>query len=398
VSKKLVVICLLNFFIAALMGLTLRYFFIDTIPINYRFLTHAHSHVAMLGWVYLMLFTLIVHYFVPNNKRAVFNKLFWVTEIAVIGMMVSFPFQGYAAVSISFSTLHILCSYYFVYLIWKHHQIKSTAIQYLLKTALVFMLLSTIGVWCLGPAVMTQGQGSVFYEIAIQFFLHFQFNGWFVIAVIALFLHQLQVQNTKQFRLFFKLLIASTVLTFALPINWFVPQSFLLWINGLGVLLQLAALMFFLRLIKPKLSQVLLDNPKLTVYLYSFAIFCFVLKILFQSLSIIPEVSKVAYQHHNFVIGFIHLTMLGVVTGFLLSFNINKQFIKLNVWFHVGVYTFMVGFVLTELVLFIQGGMFYLGMGLLPSYYLILFLLSILLPLGIGLILFNTIKHFNYAK
>lgn len=397
-SKKLVVICLLNFFIAALMGLTLRYFFIDTIPINYRFLTHAHSHVAMLGWVYLMLFTLIVHYFVPNNKRAVFNNLFWLTEIAVIGMMVSFPFQGYAAVSISFSTLHILCSYYFVYLIWKHHQIKSTAVQYLLKTSLVFMLLSTIGVWCLGPAVMTQGQGSVFYEIAIQFFLHFQFNGWFVIAVIALFLHQLQVQNTKQFKLFFKPLIASTVLTFALPINWFVPQSFLLWINGLGVLLQLAALMIFLRLIKPKLSQVLLDNPKLTVYLYSFAIFCFVLKILFQSLSIIPEVSKVVYQYHNFVIGFIHLTMLGVVTGFLFSFIINKQFIKLNVWFHVGVYTFMVGFVLTELILFIQGGMFYLRMGLLPSYYLILFLLSILLPLGIGLILFNTIKHFNYAK
>ena len=90
-SKKLVVICLLNFFIAALMGLTLRYFFINTIPINYRFLTHAHSHVAMLGWVYLMLFTLIVHYFVPNNKKAVFNNLFWLTEIAVVGMMVSFP-------------------------------------------------------------------------------------------------------------------------------------------------------------------------------------------------------------------------------------------------------------------------------------------------------------------
>ena len=97
------------------------------------------------------------------------------------------------------------------------------------------MLLSTIGVWCLGPAVVIQGQGSVFYEIAIQFFLHFQFNGWFVIAVIALFFHQLQLQDSKQFRLFFKLLIISTVLTLALPVNWFVPSHFIImdqWVRG----------------------------------------------------------------------------------------------------------------------------------------------------------------------
>lgn len=397
-SKKLVVICLLNFFIAALMGLTLRYFFINTIPINYRFLTHAHSHVAMLGWVFLTLFILIVHYFVPNNKKAVFNNLFWLTEIAVVGMMVSFPFQGYAAVSITFSTLHILCSYYFVYLIWKHHQIKSIATRYLLKISLLFMLLSTIGVWCLGPAVVIQGQGSVFYEIAIQFFLHFQFNGWFVIAVIALFFHQLQLQDSKQFRLFFKLLIISTVLTLALPVNWFLPSTSLLWINGLGVLLQLVALAVFLKLIKPKLSSALSGKSKLTIHLYSFAIFCFVLKVVFQFLSIVPEVSKVAYQHHNFVIGFIHLTMLGVITGFLFSFIVNKHVMKLNRWLHLGVYVFMAGFVLTELTLFIQGCLFYLGMGLLPHYYLLLFLFSVLLPFGIGLILFNTIKHFNYAK
>ena len=114
-TKKLVAVCLFNFLIAALMGLALRFSFLESIGINYRFLTHAHSHVAMLGWVYLMLFTLFVHYFILN-KTKVFYRLFWLTEFSVLGMMLSFPIQGYAAVSITFSTLHILSSYYFAYL------------------------------------------------------------------------------------------------------------------------------------------------------------------------------------------------------------------------------------------------------------------------------------------
>jgi hypothetical protein len=317
--KKLVLTCLINFLIAALMGLVLRYSFIEDISLNYRFLIHAHSHVAMLGWVYLMLYVLIVHYFVPE-KKPIYNRLFWITQCAVIGMMLSFPFQGYAAFSISFSTLHIFCSYYFVYLIWRHHKTASIVTSYLLKASLLFMLLSTIGVWCLGPAVSMLGQASAFYQIAIQFFLHFQFNGWFLIAIIAIFFHVLQLKDSKQFRLFFKLLIASTILTMALPIYWFAPHSVLFWVNGLGVLFQLAALLLFLKLIKPFQLSLLKHHSKLVVYLFSFSIFCFILKIGLQLLSLVPEVAAIAFQHRHLVIGFIHLLMLGVITGVLFGF------------------------------------------------------------------------------
>lgn len=395
-QKKLVVICLINFLIASLMGLTLRYSFINSVPINYRFLTHAHSHVAMLGWVYLMLFTLIVHYFI-EEKKPVYNKLFWLTEISVIGMMISFPIQGYAWASISFSTLHILCSYYFAYLIWKQHKIKNVPARFLLKTSLLFMVISTLGVWCLGPAVSTLGQASAFYQIAIQFFLHFQFNGWFLIAVLAVFLHQIQLQDSEQFRLFFKLLIGATILTFSLPIFWFAPHDFLLFINGLGIFIQLAAIIIFLILIKPSFPGVLKNNSKLTIYLYSFAIFCFILKSVLQSLSLVPEFSKVIYEHRNFVIGFIHLSMLGVVTGFLFSFFVKNQFVSPAKGLNIGVYTFILGFTLTEILIGFQGYKFYYGVGIIPHYYLLLFLFSVLLPLGIVLILFNIIKHYNYG-
>ncbi len=373
------------------MGLALRYTSINPIGFNYRFLTHAHSHVAMLGWVYLMLFTLIVHYFIPD-KKPIYNRLFWLTEVAVVGMMLSFPFQGYAVVSISFSTLHIFCSYYFVYLIWKHHKIENIASRYLLKTSLLFMLLSTVGVWCLGPAVSMLGNTSAFYQIAIQYFLHFQFNGWFLIAVIALFFYEIQLKDSKQFRLFFKLLIVSIILTLTLPVNWFAPHIALYWINGVGVIIQFVALILFLKLIKNKIKA----PVKLTSFMYRFAIFCFVLKTSLQLVTLIPEVSKVAYQHRNFVIGFIHLTMLGVITGFLFSFILQSKLIVHTKLLRFGIYSFVTGFLLTEILLLIQGCMFYFERGYLLNYNLLLFLFSLLMPLGIAIIIANILQHKTY--
>lgn len=394
--KKHVLVCLFNFFIAAILGLALRYYFVQPLGLNYRFLTHAHSHIAMLGWVYLMLFTLIVYYFVPD-KKPIFDRLFWVTQIAIFGMLFSFPFQGYAVVSITFSTLHIFCSYYFSYLIFKHHKTESIVTRYLLKASLVFMLVSTIGVWCLGPAVSMVGQASAFYQIAIQFFLHFQFNGWFLMALIAVLFHQLKVKNSKQFQLFFKLLIASTILTFALPVNWFAPHPSLLWINGVGIILQIVALFYFYKIVKPVFRVVINNQSSITTIMYGFALTCLVLKVILQSASLFPEVSNMAYQHKNFVIGFIHLTMLGLVSGFLFAFLLQSDVVKQTKLLTFGISVFVLGFILTEVILAVQGVLFYFGNGLLPNYYLILCMFSILLPLGIGCVIFNLIKTKNYV-
>lgn len=379
------------------MGLFLRYIAIADVGVNYRFLTHAHSHVAMLGWVYLMLYVFIVHYFVPE-KKPIFNTLFWLTEIAVLGMVLSFPFQGYATVSISFSTLHILCSYYFVFLVWKYQKTNNKASEILLKTALVFMLLSTVGVWCLGPAVSMQGKASAFYQIAIQFFLHFQFNGWFLMAVFALLFYVLQIPYSKSFKNFFILLVLATVCTLALPINWYAPSPLLLWINGVGAIVQLAALILFFKLIKFKVNTFLNNDNALIKWLYYFAISCLILKIGLQTLSVIPEVSQIALRYHNFIIGFIHLLMLGVISGFLFLFILNKNWTSLNRVLSLGIISFVLGFIFTEILLFVQGFMYFLKQGILPNYYNLLFLASIFLPLGILLITINILNHGKEKK
>ncbi|WP_417238672.1 hypothetical protein [Bizionia sp.] len=394
--KNLVITCLFNFLIAALMGLMLRYFYVNPIAINYRFLTHAHSHVAMLGWAYLVLYCFFVHYFVPEQK-SVYSKLFWLTQIVVIGMMISFPIQGYAAISISFSTLHIFCSYYFVYRIWNDLQIKNSLVKQLVKASLLFMVISTIGVWCLGPAVGLLGQASAFYQIAIQFFLNFQFNGWFLLAVLAIACHQLKIQPSESAKVFFKYLVLATILTFALPIQWFASHPLLYWVNGLGILLQLVSLYYFIKIIKHKFQTFKTETSMLVIRMYQFSLGCFIIKTSLQTLSIIPQFSSELFEHHNFIIGFIHLTMLGVISGFLFAFLLQSKTILPSRFISVGLSLFLLGFILTEAILFIQGAFYFLGIGLLPNYYSILFVVSILLPVSITLILISYLKQKYYG-
>src|SRR5690606_34207840 len=236
------------------------------------------------------------------------------------------------------------------------------------------------------------GQASAFYQIAIQFFLHFQFNGWFLIGVLAVLFYKLKIKDSKEFRRFFKLLIISTILTFALPVNWFVPHFSLLWINGLGVLLQIISLILFLKLIKEPLNKLLASSPKTTRLMFHFSLLCFILKIGLQTLSLIPEISNMAFQHRNLVIGFIHLTMLGVISGFLFAFILESKLVSHSRNLVYGMYIFILGFILTEIIIIAQGCLFYLGIGMLPNYYVLLFISSILLPLGVFSLILNIYK------
>lgn len=399
-KKSWLLSCFINFFIASVMGLLLRIMYVTPLDwVNYQFLLHGHSHVAMLGWVYLLLYALIFHFFLPKEaqQKPVYNRLFWITEIAVIGMMLYFPFQGYALFSITFSTLHILCSYYFCRLVWKDSQPKTMHEKRILRTGLFFMLLSTLGVWCLGPAVGLLGKTSAFYQIAIQFFLHFQFNGWFLFAVLALFFNQLNANiNEKKFRLFYNLLVVSTVLTLALPVSWFLSNPIFHWINVVGVSLQIIAFLVFIKILRPHFQSFLASLNKMEKTVYSFALFSLALKVGIQLIVVIPELAQVVHQIRNFVIGYIHLTMLGIITGFLFGIALKNSFLnqktKLTQW---GIKLFLLGFLLTETLLFLQGIYLYFDMGEFPLYHKNLLIASSFLPIGLLMLVISIYKSKN---
>ena len=380
------------------MAIGLRSAYVIPSDFNYTFLLHAHSHTVMLGWCYLAVYTFIVAKFLPkeaqNNPK--YNRLFWLTEISVIGMAATFPFTGYGLLSIIFSTLHILCSYYFVYQIFKDHKRISHIETKLLYTALIFMVISTIGVWFLGPIASIGAKDSPFYNTAIQFFLHFQFNGWFILAVLALFFHQIQrlkiSLSPKLFNRFFYNSIIGIVLTFALPLSWFFNSSFFRTINVIGLVFQLIGFYYFILLLKTHIKSIFASEKPITKLLLTFAFSCLFLKVLIQTSTVIPELAIASHEVRNFTVGFIHLTMIGIVNSFLFAFITQSPFYSVkNKIGDFGILIFLIGFTIMEYLLFNEGFRVFIGKGFHQSYFLSILIATIFIGIGLLFFLLNLI-------
>ncbi|MCB0835673.1 MAG: hypothetical protein KDE26_11930 [Bacteroidetes bacterium] len=408
VTRNWIRIALLNFVFAASLGATLRFAFVEELSwMNYRHFLHAHSHIAMLGWLYMIFYALLIQYFLPSDlqKQPFYRRLFWLTEISVLGMLFSFPVQGYGPVSISFSTLHVICSYIFC---WKFYRdLKNSPTVHkqsriLVRLALLFQIISTLGLWAMGPVIALGAKGTMWYNMAVQFYLHFQFNGWFFFAGLALLFQLIQPQNFnpnyKVFRQFIWLMIAATMATYSLILAWSDSGMHYFALNSLGVGLQLVALLLLIRFLRPSFSEWGKIFSPHQLWLIRVAVIAFVAKVVIHSLIIIPYLATIGYTIRNFMIGFIHLMLLGMISHFVLGIASKENLLPLTSrmakW---GIGFFFTGFLLSELLLFLQGTLFWAAKGLIPFYYEGLFGVSTLMPLGIVLLLFSQFEKIHVS-
>ncbi len=380
------------FLVAALIGTLLRWAFVEEVSwLHYRYWVHAHSHVAMLGWLYLALFALMVRVF-AGEKAWKYGRLAVITGLSVAGMMIAFPVEGYGTWSITFSVLHSLLSYVFVFRLWKDQKATGLA-RLFLQGSLIFLVVSTLALWSM-PVILTQGlQGKAIYYMAVQFYLHFQFNGWFTFACLALFFHWAASAGTewpvKNGRLFFLLLAISCLLTYALSIAWSNPGPLVFGINSMGVVCQLVALLYFFGGLKKVHHRLRRMADGWTRVLLGVAFGAFITRILIQSVVFWPAVATISFTIRNFVLGFIHLILLGTVTFFVLAYARRTGLVLLDrglaTW---GLVLLLSGFAGSEALLFLQGLLIWMGQGFIPFYHESLFAVSVLLPLGVALILY----------
>lgn len=399
-QRTWMLLAMVNFALAASLGALLRWAFIEEVPgLVFKNVLHAHSHVAMLGWLYLGLFALLVAAFVPETvvRASRLGLLFALGEIGVLGMLVSFPVQGYGAVSIAFSTLHMLAAYGFAVVVWREIRGQSGIAYRWIQAALGWMVLSTLGVWAMGPIMALGMQNTLWYYMSVQFYLHFQFNGWFLFAALALWFRYWELAGIEfsapaNRRLLYVLSVA-TVLTFALALAWGTHSPWVLAANSVGVLVQFVALFLLLALLKPHQASIKqsLAGSAWSYGLFAIGLGALVLKMTIQSAVAIPAIAEIAYTIRLYVIGFIHLILLGMLSAWLFSLFAAAGVLYLNRITRLGLVLVLGGIAISELLLFLQGTLFWARVGFLPNFYEWLFAGSVWMPVGIVIMLLGQV-------
>lgn len=380
--KKWLWISVLHFLFAALMGVLLRLYStgVDS-GLVYGHLLHAHSHTAMMGWVYLALTALMYDQFI---KKPGYEKLFGITIGAVWGLMISFAVQGYGAFSILFCSVHLLCSYWFVIKTLKETGKASSQSLSLLKISLYLLVISTLGIWAIGPAIALAGKGSDFFSAAIQFYLHFQFNGFFYFGVLALLFKTLGLRvNPGEFRSFLIFSLLSVGLTFSLPVSWYFPAGHWHLVQVSGAVLQAYVTLRLLLSLRHQLKLKILSAPERILLVFS--LFSLFLKTVSPLLLIYPGLMNLSHEIRSIAIAYIHLLMLGMITGFLVFFLVHRAVLNAHsIALKWGIGLFITGFLSTEAILFFQGAQALFNFPAWKHAYTALAGFSILLPLAAG--------------
>ncbi|MBO0329199.1 hypothetical protein J0X13_01490 [Muricauda sp. CAU 1631] len=377
------------FLVAAILGLLLRFYPILGLDFNYRFVVHGHSHIALLGWVYVALTTLLHFCFLEKKKSSrTYKRIFWFTQATLIGMLLTFPFQGYALFSIVFSTLFLIVSYVYVYHFWKNIDLKYKHSKGLkcAKAALIYMMISSLGPWALGAIMNSLGPQSIWYRLAIYFYLHFQYNGWMILAVVGIFLfvweqHGLEIPK-KSFTHFFLSFNLGIVFTFFLSTLWTKPPFGFYTLAGFGAMAQLYAFACLWGMIKNQFFE--LSLTKLQTLLIKLVVAMGLIKIVLQLLTVLPYFSTMAAKYLDFTIGYLHLTFLGVISMALFFFMDYFEMFRISTksfpWYFVG-------FILTEALIFYKGIAAWQGWGIFEGQGKLMAWATLLIPIGIAIML-----------
>lgn len=380
---QLLICCsLLNLLVVALIGVVLRSYPFYSFPFEYKNLLHGHSHFAFGGWVMPALLGLLLKNF-PQLQRQVayrhWRNIGFLLLLSAYGMLVAFPLQGYKLASIFFSALSVLAGFYLAAVVWKALPFlkQSIALRFL-KAGLFYLLLSSIGPFATGPLAAMGKAGTTLYVDAIYFYLHFQYNGWFLFGVLALFYQYAEQVRTKtNSSLVFLLMNIACAPSFFLSVLWHEPPLAFHIIGGMAALLACVALFCLLQ----DLLRARLPNKLVRAILHlSFA--SLVVKTILQLFSALPAVAVLAYQQRNFVIAYLHLALLGFISLFLIGWIIHSSQVFVTKVMNLGLVLFVFAFVATELVL-IALPVTVIKKVAFTQYALLLLLLSILFPVSI---------------
>lgn len=393
-SKFLYLYAFTLFILSALYGLLMRWnFAFPTKFLSYQNLLQSHSHVAFLGWGYIVVIGAIMYYFVSDVKKqsSVYKITLAILLVAISLMLISFPLGGYKVFSIVLLAVFGLTSYVLSFRILKDLQGNITSDK-LIRYGIYYYLLSSLATWFLAFVIVTQGKTDLYYN-TVYFYLHFLYNGFFVFALFGLLFKILENQqlviSAKLKRSFFIYLNIACIPAYALSVLWSTDVLLFNVVGFVSSVLQFISLVFLIKIMRQAFLQI--NWYFISKLLLKFALFSYSLKVISQILSSFPYfVEKSLALKPFFIIGYLHLFTLGFLS--VLLFLILDQLGKLN--FHkptskVGILLFLAGVFITESLLFLQGFLFLFQFDAIKNYSLILLIFSFLMVVGLLVVYVN---------
>lgn len=356
-SLSLVNLCLVAFF-----GFCLRSKILFPIQfIDYRSFLSAHSHFAFAGWAGLALITLLIYDLLPEHlsQKKIYQWVLAGIEISSLGMAFSYPLFGYTGLSIFFSTLYIVATVAFAPVFIKDvlKACRQKTVRLLAVSAVASLIISFTGALGLVYILVSRSGNSLLYRDSIYTFLHFQYNGFFTLAVFALFMNYLLKKGlpiNKRAELFSVFLCWSVLPALFLSLLW--HNSIVIYVlAAVGCVLIILSLIYFFSFLKT-VNPLQLFTSSIARTLWLFSVISFGLKMLLSAGTIFPQLGNEVYGNRPVIIGFLHLVFLGFLTFYLLATLIEKgYFTKHSKISATPFLIFSLGIISNELLLMVQG-------------------------------------------
>lgn len=362
---------------------------------SYDFLLHAHSHIAILGWTFIAVYCIFLYLVWNSLKRKKLAITIGILTIIIsLFMFVAFLIQGYALFSIIFSTLHIFMEYWlaiFMYQTIKQHRFIPKLSALFFKGAIVSLIFSTFGPLLLGVLAGNGLKNSLYFDMSIYFYLHFQYNGWLYFSLIGLFIWILYNKNIllsyRTVSLSFWVYILTLLPAYLLSILWFnlgeIGENIAI-VGAAGQFLAILLLLISIWKIKPALQNVFSSHLLISLLVVFLLLG---LKSISELGLLYEPLATLVFDTRPIIIGYLHLAFLGFISIFLLT---QLQMIgaldetRKSILYGIGI--FIAGFALNEIVLFISGAMSWLNYNSMPFDKEALALANLLLVVGVLII------------
>lgn len=352
-----------NFLIVALLGVTMRYKILYSMPfLDQKHLQEAHSHFAFYGWITNVIYVLILNYMHKINAQIdlkKYEKLIVVNLIASFTMLGAFLYGGYFWASIAGSTVALLCSFVFFFFFLRDAKKIQDSSKLWFLAGLFFAVISSVGVFNLGYMMMSKTATQDLYLASEYYYLHFQYNGFFIFSCIGFLLFSMKQAGSgiseKQNKLIFWLLFVGCVIGYGLSVLWMkMPVSIFVAIVVATIMQTIGAVLLFV-FIKKNWSNLVLKWSPMHRFVLLYAGFAFAVKIALQLGSTIPALNQFAFGFRNVVIAYLHLVLLMCIATFLVNQILATHYFSITNKLLMGFKLLLLGIFLNELILGLMG-------------------------------------------